>query len=230
MNVRVITCTFALLGIVAGLTAPAHAEMVLSQVIVDLLPGKPLRDDIEVLNNGEERIYVSAEPFEIRAPGTPDEQRVPARDPEQSGILVSPQRLVLEPGERRLIRIAALGDRPESDRIYRVAIRPVAGPLSSAQSALKVFVGYDTLVLVRPERLVGDIEAERQGRTLVLRNNGNMAQELYEGRQCDSAGGNCRALPAKRLYPSARWEQVLPFDTAVSYKSTLGSKVIERQF
>ena len=38
----------------AGLTASlgyasfAHAEMVLSQVIVDLLPGKPPREDIEV--------------------------------------------------------------------------------------------------------------------------------------------------------------------------------------
>jgi len=42
-----------------------------------------------------------ADPFEIQHPGTPQEARVAAKDPEQSGLLVAPQRLVLEPGERR---------------------------------------------------------------------------------------------------------------------------------
>jgi len=213
-----------------GLASLAHAEMVLSQVIVDLLPGKPPRDDIEVFNDGPERMYVSAEPFEIRAAGTPGEQRVPVTDPERSGILVSPQKLVLSPGERRTIRVAAIGERPASDRVYRVAIRPVAGPLSADQSALKVFVGYDALVLVRPEQFTGDVVGERKGGSLVLRNAGNTAQELFDGRQCDAIGKDCRSLPAKRLYPGASWEQTLPFDTPVSYKAGIGPTIRDRQF
>ena len=140
------------LGAAFGLASMAEAEMVLSQVIVDLLPGKPPRQDIEVWNDGPERMYVLAEPFEILKPGTPQEQRVAAALPDESGLLVSPQRLVLEPGERRTVRVAAIGERPASDRVYRVAIRPVAGAVTAEESALKVFVGYDTLVLVRPER------------------------------------------------------------------------------
>jgi len=213
-----------------GLAAEAHAEMILSQVIVDLWPDKPPRDDIEVWNDGEERMYVSAEPFEIVAPGTPDEQRVAAGSPEESGILVSPQRLILEPGERRTIRIAAIGDRSANDRVYRVAIKPVAGPVTADASALKVFVGYDTLVIVRPEQAAGEVRGERTGRTLRLTNAGNTAQELFDGEQCDSGGGNCQPLPAKRLYPGATWEQTLPFETAVSYKSAAGSTLRERQF
>ena len=204
------------------LGASARAEMVLSQVIVDLLPGKPLREDIEVWNDGSERMYVSAEPFEIRGAGTPAEMRAPAGQSDQAGILVAPQRLVLEPGERRTIRVAAVGERSATDRVYRVAIKPVAGPISASESALKVFVGYDALVLVRPERFSGSITGKRDGNTLTLTNTGNTAQELFEGKQCDTSGKDCRALPAKRLYAGASWEQTVPFATAVEYKSAAG--------
>lgn len=218
------------LGLALGLAAAAHAEMVLSQVIVDLVPGKPPREDIEVFNDSDERMYVLAEPFEIRNPGLPGEERLPVGDPEAAGLLVSPLRLVLEPGERRTIRIAAIGERPASDRVFRVAIRPVAGTVEAEASALKVFVGYDTLVLVRPAQLTGTVEGQRAGRTLTLRNPGNTAQELFDGKQCDAAGGNCQALPAKRLYPGATWDQALPFDTPVTYRAAVGSTVRDRQF
>jgi P pilus assembly chaperone PapD len=218
------------LAMAIGLGGAARAEMVLSQVIVDLLPGKPPREDIEVWNDGDERMYVLAEPFEILRPGTPAEARVPVTDPEQAGLLVAPLRLVLEPGERRAIRIAAIGARPAADRVYRVTIKPVAGAVTAETSALKVFVGYDTLVLVRPEQITGDVEGARNGRTLTLRNAGNAAQELFDGRQCDATGGDCRDLPAKRLYPGASWEQQLPFDTPVSYRASIGPTVRDRAF
>jgi len=204
--------------------------MVLSQVIVDLMPDKPARDDIEVWNDGPERMYVAADPFEIRNPGTAEEQRVPASDPEQSGLLVAPQKLVLEPGERRIVRVAALGDRPATDRVYRLSIRPVAGAVEADESALKVFVGYDALVLVRPAAFTGDVAGQRAGKTLTLTNAGNTAQELFAGRQCDASGKDCRDLPARRLYAGASWSQPLPFDTPVTYKAGIGGKVRERTF
>lgn len=208
----------------------AGAEMVLSQVIVDLVPGKPPRDDIEVWNDSKERMYVAADPFEIRKPGTPAEERVAANDPEQSGLLVAPQKLVLEPGERRLVRIAIVGPRPAADRIYRVSIRPVVGAVSAEQSALKVLVGYNALVLVRPDQLTGDVVEERRGTTLTLKNQSNSSQEFYDGRQCDPSGKDCRDLPAKRLYAGATWEQTLPFDTPAKYKAALGTTVHDRTF
>src|SRR5687768_6437227 len=146
-------------------------------------------------------MFVSAEPFQIVDPGTPGEARREARNPDEVGILVSPQRLVLEPGERRIVRIALVGPRSASERVFRVAIRPVSGPVSSDESALKVFVGFDTLVIVRPDRFEGDIRATRHGNTLILENAGNTAQELFEGRQCNQSGGECKTLPSKRLYP-----------------------------
>lgn len=215
---------------VLGLASLAHAEMVLSQVIVDLVPGKPARDDIEVFNDGPERMYVAADLFEIRNPGTAQEQRVPATDPEASGLLITPQKLVLAPGERRTVRVAAVGDRPPKDRVFRVAIKPVAGPLSAEQSALKVFVGYDALVLLRPAQFIGNLAAERSGKTLTLVNGGNTSQELFDGRQCDSNGKDCRKLPAKRLYSGATWQLALPFDTPATYKAAIGPTVRKMRF
>ena len=230
MTMKTLVYALLALGSAIGSATLARAEMVLSQVIVDLQPGKPPREDIEVWNDGPERMYVLAEPFEIVAAGRPSEQRVPAGPPDQSGLLVTPQRLVLAPGERRIIRVAMIGERPAADRVFRVAIRPVAGAMSAEESALKVFVGYDALVIVRPGRLIGDIEAVRRAHTLVFSNNGNTAQELFEGRQCDSLGAHCQVLPAKRLYPGAVWEQTLPFETPVTYKSAIGPAIRDRQF
>ena len=95
MTSNVVAIALSALLVLAS-AGPAMGEMVLSQVIVDLLPAKPPRDDIEVWNDGDERLYVSAEPFEIRAAGTPAETRSPAGTPEESGLLVAPQRLILE--------------------------------------------------------------------------------------------------------------------------------------
>lgn len=224
--VRALLCCAA----IAGVHSAAHADLVLSQVIVDFLPGQPMREDIEVWNGGSERMYVSAEPFEIVAAGTPQERRVAVGLAEGSGLLVSPQRLVLEPGERRIVRVAATGERPASDTVYRLAVKPVAGAITAETDALKVFVGYDALVLVRPETFTGAIEARRSGRTLTLTNTGNTAQELFDGRQCDAGGGNCQTLPSKRLYPGAAWEQELPYETPASYKAAIGPDIRERRF
>ncbi len=223
--------TMALAGLSLLTTqSPARAEMVLSQVIVDMQPGKPGLQDIEVWNASNERLYVAAEPFEIRQPGLPGEQRVARPDPSVSGLLVTPQRLVLEPDQRRLVRVSAIAPPAATDRIYRITIRPVAGPVTSEVTALKVFVGYDVLVLRRPQVITGEVTASRSGRRLTLRNASNTAQEVYEGKQCDSTGANCKDLPATRLYSQAELRVDLPYDTPVEYRITAGNGSIIRKF
>src|SRR5258706_3399483 len=201
----------------AGPCRLALADMSLSQVIVDLGPDQPPRDDIEVGNTGRERLYVVVEPAEIMSPGQPGEHREQRRDPEQLGLLATPSRLILEPGQRKLVRIVALAPRGERDRIYRVVIKPVVGELAAQQSALKILVGYDVLVIVRPKKPVDGVTGARSGRTLTIRNAGNTNAEIFEGRQCDEAGKNCAELPAKRLYAGASWEQILPPDAPSAY-------------
>lgn len=214
----------------AGFAAPASAEMVLNQVIVDLTANAPPHQDIEIWNSGSERIYVAAEPSEIASPGKTDEHRVQMADPQQLGLLIAPNRLVLEPGERQLIRVATIAERTGAERIYRVAVKPVAGDITAAGSGLKILVGYDVLIIVRPIAARSEVIGTRENNILTLRNNGNTNAELFEGKQCDQSGKNCLSLPPKRLYAGARWDQPLTRSTPVTYKVKTGDEVSTHSF
>lgn len=214
-----------------GAAMPAQAGITLSQAIVDIMPDTPAAQDVEVANDGNEVAYVVAEPFEIQSPGLADERRVPVSDPAVGGLLVTPQRIILQPGERKLIRIAAIGPRQPSDRVYRVTVKPVAGQITAPVTALKLFVGYDVLVILRPQSLSPQIVGERQGRTLTLRNAGNTNAELYEGRQCNGPKTTaCTDLQARRLYPGQVWQQTLPGDALVDYRVATGAQSALRHF
>lgn len=213
-----------LIALLLGCLAPAaRAEIVLSQVIVDMKPGSSEFQDIEVYNDGDERLFVAAEPARILNPGQVDETRVSEPDPSALGLLVSPQRLVLEPGQRRVVRVAALGGRGATDKVYRVAIKPVAGELSATSTALKVLVGYDALVLLRPAAIAGEVTAVLHGRRLTFHNGSNTAQEIYDGEQC-AAGQDCAKLPTRRVYAGAEWTFDLPGDAPVKFTVSDGTR------
>ena len=205
----------SLLSMVAA--APAAAELVVSQLIVDFRSGGPRTADIEIFNNSDERSYAVVEPRELLNPGTPREERIAVPDPAKLGLIASPARFILEPHQRRTLRIAAIGPAATSERVYRVTVKPVTGDVSGSESGLKLLVGYDLLVLVRPPALRNAVQAERSGSQLTLTNNGNASVELSEGKQCDP-GGTCRSLPAKRLYAGASWKQQLPAPASGEYQ------------
>jgi P pilus assembly chaperone PapD len=199
------------------LPAPAHADLVLSELIVELQPGKVMRDDIEVWNNSSARSYVFTEPREIIDPSLSSQRDRKDPDPEKLGLLVEPARMILEPGQRRLVRIAAFAASTDREHVYRVTIKPVLGTLRSEESGLKVVVGYDVLVLLRPSQPAAHVTASRAGRKLRFSNLGNVSVEVIEGRQCAAAHTQCTELPGKRLYPGASWTVDLPSDLPAEY-------------
>ena len=208
----------------------AQAELVLSELIVELTPTGRSRADIEVWNNSPERAYVAAEPAEILAAGTSGESRRNDPDPERLGLLVSPARMILEPGQRRLLRIAAIGASGERERVYRVTTKPVAGQLSSEASGLKVLIGYDVLVLVRPTFANPEIVASRREGQLTIRNEGNVSVELIDGRACGETGQDCTDLPSKRLYAGAEWSQPISSNATVEYSLKSPGQLTRQRF
>jgi P pilus assembly chaperone PapD len=190
-------------------SSPARAELVVSQLIVEFKPGAPRTADIEVFNNSDERSYAVVEPRELVDPGTSHEKPFATPDPARLGLLVSPARFILEPQQRRTLRIAAIGDAGGRERVYRVTVKPVAGEVQGSETGLKLLVGYDLLVLLRPPTVRNAIRSQRNGLELTLSNDGNSSVELAEGKQCDPSGKGCQPLPAKRLYAGAAWTQQL---------------------
>jgi len=223
---------FALFGIAALLlpVSSASADIVLSELIVELQPGKHAREDIEIWNKDPTRAYVAVEPAEIVGAGRPDQRRLEEPDPAKLGLLVAPARMILEPGQRKLIRIAALGAEQDRERVYRVTVKPVAGALESETSGLKVLVGYDVLVLVRPAEARPNVTGTRTGKVLALRNEGNVSVELTSGRQCDGAGQHCVELPGKRLYAGAVWTETLPANGPVDYSVRSPAGLVRMKF
>lgn len=209
---------------------PAYADLVLDQVIVDLESDQPARGDIQISNAGSERMYVLVEPFEILNPGSENEERVPLDKPSVSKVFVSPQRVILDPDQRSLVRIVATGERPNTDRIFRVRIRPVVGQLESENDALKVLVGYDALVLLRAAKETGQVSWTRTEKGLTLLNGSNSAREFFDGTQCDEDGSECVELPAKRLYPGQEFYVALPYSTPATFKTAIGRRVETRIF
>lgn len=198
-------------------TAPASADLVLSELIVELQPGKQLRDDVEVWNNSPERSFVAIEPREIVGPGLASQAERKDPDPQKLGLLVSPSRMILEPGQRKLVRIATLVSDPAREHVYRVTVKPVVGGIKSEDTGLKVVIGYDVLVLVRPAIANAHLTAARKGRELTFSNSGNVSVEVVDGKQCPGPHAQCTDLPGKRLYPGASWTIQLPSDLPAQY-------------
>lgn len=196
---------------------PASAELTISQLIVELRPGAATAD-VEIINDSPERSYVAVEPREILEPGSASERPFVTADPERLGLIASPSRMILEPRQRRTVRLAAIAGQLPRERVYRVTVKPVAGELTSEQTGLKLLVGYDLLVLVRPKTLGVDLVATRGELGLRLTNNGNSSVELSEGKQCDRTGVSCQALPSKRLYAGASWTQPFPANAVGEYR------------
>ena len=221
----------ALATATAWFPTPADAGIVLSQVVLDILPTSDNAQNVEVANDGAEIAYVVAEPAEILGAGQPGEARKPIVDPAAGGLLVTPQRLILQPGERRTIRFAAIADHGASDRIYRVTVKPVVGAVAAPSTALKLLVGYDVLVIVRPAVPLAKVSGARDGATLVLRNDGNTNVELFEGRQCDTTvPAACHDLPSRRLYVGQQWQQPLTGTGAVTYRVAVGKTSTVQRF
>lgn len=185
--------------------SPSPAQITLSDLVIELAPGQSNRRDIELLNEGDNRAYVLTEPFEIIAPGTASEQRIPATDPEQAGLLVSPARMIVEARQRKLIRLSAIDPSPTRERVYRLTVRPVPGELLPDQQGLQVTVGYDVLVLVRSPAALARLTGRWQGDRLTITNEGSASAELSDGRGCIAATRACRPLVGKRLYAGASW-------------------------
>lgn len=210
--------------------APAQADLVLSELVVELQPGKHSREDIEVWNDSPDRAFVAIEPREIVNPGSQAQSIRQDPDPEKLGLLVGPSRMILEPGQRKLVRVASVSASTDRERVYRVTVKPVVGGIESEDSGLKVLVGYDVLVLVRPAQALPNVAARRDGRKLTFSNSGNVSVEVIDGRQCNASHQQCTDLPGKRLYPGASWSVDLPSDLPADYTLKSPNRTDRRQF
>ena len=238
----VVLCVVAL-----GLATAAWANLSIDKLWVEFADGQPGRSDIVIRNDGDERYYIDVTVAEVVNPGTEAEERVVVADPEARGLLVTPNRLILEPGALRSIRLVSLNEGLTSDHIYRVMIRPEVGAIRSDASVLdgspnivmKLMAAYDVLVVARPQGGKAQVSAARSGRELTLTNSGNSNILITEGSVCprdvaESEGNErCASINAVRLYAGNSLKiDLAAEDDAVEIKSreTASSSLVTTRF
>ena len=101
-NLLIIFSAFFSLQVFAGIS--------LSNVIFHFEDDGKRSQDVVVYNRGTEVAYVRVEPSIIHNPGTDQEKREIYRDPKAAGLLVTPQKLVVPPGGRKLVRFVRMTD------------------------------------------------------------------------------------------------------------------------
>lgn len=211
------------LSLCAPITA---ADMLIDNSIIYFEPGKPHRQDITVRNTGKSPLYIKVTSSVVHAPGTDQQSRKKAINPKQSGLLVSPNKLVVPPGGRKLIRFVNLQPSRDREGVYRVVIEPVVGKIQAQENAVKVMIGYEILVLAQPKTSKPNLTAQRNGKTLTLSNDGNVNIYLFRGKQCpqnNSENEQCTTLRDKRLYPGNQWQLSLAEDAPVQFQLATGS-------
>lgn len=213
----------------SAVSVPAYAQLAIDRLWVDFEPGAQPRADVVIRNESADRYYISVSPVEVADPGAENESRTDESDPEKLGLLVSPNRLVIDPGGMRSLRIVSLNNALTSDRVYRVKVVPQVGEIQAADPgagnrgvSVKLLTAYDLLVTVRPAKAKSELTATRTPTGLTIRNSGNTNTLLFEGQSCKNGvkpgtTADCEDLGARRVYAGNEWVIPMKDPTARVY-------------
>ena len=211
-------------ALLLAVATQASATMQLERNIIHFLPGQPPRIDLQVTNPDGETLYVEVEVLEVLNAGTDAETRMPVRDPRSVDFLVTPNKFIVAPGSRKVVRFVNTGGHGDTERIFRVNLKPVSPPAVATQTAIRVVVGYQVLAMIAPGKPKAELLVDRTGNQLTVRNHGNTNVLFRSGVQCmteadlaDRSEERCRGLEARRVHPGNLWTLELPFDSPAEF-------------
>jgi P pilus assembly chaperone PapD len=219
---------FSMAALMVFFFSPAiHADLIVNRSIVIYNDSEVTKEDIVVFNSDEtENLYLEVQAFRVRDPGSDAQEMVALSPKDGMEFLVSPNRLIVPPRGRSIVRMLDLLPREDQERIYRVNIVPVSAPAdlevgegARVESKLNIVIAYQVLAMVLPENPRPVVEASRRGIEVSFRNPGNANYLLTDGEQCNPVDpGECVALVDHRVYPGNEWNVELPFDGPFQYK------------
>lgn len=220
------------LALLAGLNAPAHANLRLSRFFIEAEQNaRP--QEVFVSNEGNETLYVKVEVEEVIDPQAEQPETRTGLTPEELGILVSPQRLVINPGEDKRIRVVTL-DAPEEDRFFKVTVTPVVGDIESNTAiGVKLMIAYGIWVFARPEDAKPEIVAEVQDRDLILENIGGTHGEVRSIEFCPeivTPDSGCSTLEGFRMMLGKTYTRSFEGPGRVSVSSMFKGEISENAY
>lgn len=215
----------------ALLPAVTHGDILLDKIIVEFAHDQPPREDIYVINNGDDNAFVKVEVLAVDNPGEDEEKRISLAGAEDLPFIASPARIVIPPGGRKQVRLVNLKGPAAVEQVYRINFTPVLPPLEEQQGAtVRVVVAYQVLAIVHPARANENLQVTRSANALKFVNAGNSYVMLSEGQQCDEKNEECVDLPSRRLYAGNQWTIALPYTTPARFSLTSFKGAREAKF
>ena len=201
-----------------------HAAMIVERTVLHYAPDGSNRQDVEVRNPDDETLYIQVDIFEVINPGTDEEERREVINPREANFLATPNKMAIPPGGRKLVRLVNLQEPGDKERVFRVNLKPISADVEADQTAIKVLVGYQLLVMIHPAEPEPKLAATRDNGKLKLVNEGNINILMHRGQQCAAdKPDDCVDLPVKRLYPGNSWELELEKDGPVQFIQSVGT-------
>jgi len=187
MNVKLHTVLAALGGLMLAAWQPAHAEGELMVMPATTKLFNAHEQRVTVRNMGDAPLYLNISVQKVMNPGVTPEEKVDLGKLDHPGLLASPDKLTLGPGQTRAIMLKSL-TQPEREALYRLYIVPVRSikvddaPQNKISAPMSVAIGYGVLVRHMPppgeQRSGWAHRCERGG--LTLENTGNVRQVFSE--------------------------------------------------
>ncbi|MDS1138917.1 pilus assembly protein [Pusillimonas sp. SM2304] len=149
------TIFLALFYAIAVMLPPAHAEGELMVMPSSLKVYNNHDHSVKVRNMGDAPLYLSISVQKVMNPGVEPEVKVPMGQVDRPGMLASPDKITLGPGQSRAVSLKSLYA-PDAEELYRVYIVPVRSlqvreaPEDRITAPMSVSVGYGVLVRHMP--------------------------------------------------------------------------------
>ncbi|HDR9765254.1 TPA: pilus assembly protein [Burkholderia cepacia ATCC 25416] len=193
MNLNMRTMLPALCGLLLAAVQPAHAEGELMVLPATTKLFNAHEQKVTVKNMGDAPLYLNVSVRKVTNPGMTPEKKVDLGDLEHPGLLASPDKMTLGPGQTRAIVLKSLVE-PEQESIYRLYIVPVRSlkvdevPKDKITAPMSVAIGYGVLVRHMPppgkQQSGWTHRCERGGVT--LENTGNV-REIFNNVTVDKS-------------------------------------------
>ncbi len=209
--------------------------MAMDKIILNFYSDTMTREDVGVTNTGEDTLYLSAKVFEIINPGSDNPKRIELTDPRKAGMIISPNRMVITPGQNKIFRVIPTRPAGDKDLVYRILVKPHASKLSGQSedktAGIKLMIGYELLVFMRPANYTVDLQVQREGKKLNLLNAGNTNINVREIRLCEDNQSECIEINGNRLYAGQSAQVDLPrADGQILIRKSVGSKFTLDEF
>ncbi|KVN28526.1 pilus assembly protein [Burkholderia pyrrocinia] len=201
MNMKLRTVLPALCGLLLAAIQPAHAEGELMVMPATTKLFNAHEQKVTVKNMGDAPLFLNVSVQKVTNPGMTPETKVALGDLERPGLLASPDKLTLGPGQTRAIVLKSLAE-PAQEALYRLYIVPVRSlkvddaPQDKITAPMSVAIGYGVLVRHMPppgkQQAGWTHRCERGGVT--LESTGNIRQIFNDVKVDPSASPQTIAL------------------------------------